>query len=156
MSSFTSSDNGPVALEAAEVPPKMAAGGLVDAENEDEEEADDDLIRLAEEELPVPDDEADVLGPLPPPVMPLLRSESASSGASAPFLPFDEKYDVIISGLFGMRCGDGICNERDEVVCNCGECMQASLRACFLTSQPRHDLNFLGEEKPLPPNCGKR
>lgn len=151
MSSFTSSDNGPVALEAAEVPPKMAAGGLVDAENEDEEEADDDLIRLAEEELPVPDDEADVLGPLPPPVMPLLRSESASSGASASFLPFDEKYDVIISALFGMRCGDGL---RCAAVPRC-ECKQACLRAC-LTSQPRHNLNFRGKKSPSPPNCGKR
>ena len=91
ISSFTSSDSGPVAFEAAELPPKMAAVGFADADDEDEEEADDDLIRLADEELPV-SDEADVLGPLlAPKCLPLLRSESASSEASAPFLPFDEK-----------------------------------------------------------------
>ena len=92
ISSFTSSDSGPVVFEAAELPPKMAAVGFVDPDDEDEAEADDDLIRLADEELPVPaDDEADVLEPLAPPFLPLLRSESASSEASAPFLPFDEK-----------------------------------------------------------------
>ena len=92
ISSFTSSDSGPIVFEAAELFPKMAADGFVDADEEDEEEADDDLIRLADEELPVPDDEADVLGPLlAPKFLPLLRSESASSEASAPFLPFDEK-----------------------------------------------------------------
>ena len=91
ISSFTSSDSGPIVFEAAELFPKMAAGGFVDADEEDEEEADDDLIRLADEELPVPDDGADVLGLLAPPFLPLLRSESASSEASEPFLPFDEK-----------------------------------------------------------------
>lgn len=92
MSSRTSSDNGPVGFAVAELPPKMAAVGLADTDEEEEDEADDDLIRLdAELPLPADDDEADVLGALALPVLPLLRSESPSSGASLPFLPFDEK-----------------------------------------------------------------
>jgi len=92
MSSRTSSDNGPVGFAVAGLPPKMAAVGLADADDEEEDEVDDDLIRLdAELPLPADDDEADVLGALALPVLPLLRSESPSSEASLPFLPFDEK-----------------------------------------------------------------
>lgn len=92
MSSRTSSDNGPVGFAVAGLPPKMAAVGLADADDEEEAEVDDDLIRLdAELPLPADDDEADVLGALALPVLPLLRSESPSSDASLPFLPFDEK-----------------------------------------------------------------
>lgn len=90
MSSRTSSDNGPVGFAVAGLPPKMAAVGLADADDEEEAEVDDDLIRLdAELPLPADDDEAD--GALALPVLPLLRSESPSSEASLPFLPFDEK-----------------------------------------------------------------
>ena len=94
MSSQTSSDNGPAGFAVAELPPKMAAVGLADADDDEEDEVDDDLIRLdAELPLPADGDEADVLGALALalPVLPLLRSESPSSGASLPFLPFDEK-----------------------------------------------------------------
>ena len=92
MSSRTSTDNGPVGFAVAGLPPKMAAVGLADAADEEEAEVDDDLIRLdAELPLPADDDEADVLGALALPVLPLLRSESPSSEASLPFLPFDEK-----------------------------------------------------------------
>lgn len=90
MSSRTSSDNGPVGFAVAGLPPKMAAVGLADADDEEEAEVEDDLIRL-DAELPLPADEADVLGALALPVLPLLRSESPSSDASLPFLPFDEK-----------------------------------------------------------------
>lgn len=91
MSSRTSSDNGPVGFAVAGLPPKMAAVGLADADDEEEAEVEDDLIRL-DAELPLPADEADdVLGALALPVLPLLRSESPSSEASLPFLPFDEK-----------------------------------------------------------------
>ena len=92
MSSRTSTDNGLVGFAVAGLPPKMAAVGLADAADEEEAEVDDDLIRLdAELPLPADDDEADVLGALALPVLPLLRSESPSSDASLPFLPFDEK-----------------------------------------------------------------
>ena len=82
MSSQTSSDNGPAGFAVAELPPKMAAVGLADADDDEEDEVDDDLIRLdAELPLPADGDEADVLGALALalPVLPLLRSFSRGS-----------------------------------------------------------------------------